>query len=204
MAKAPQTGAKLPSSEQALDGRHQRSERSRRAIIEAAVALMGDGILGPTAQQISDRADVGMRTFFRHFEDMESLFVAVNEYTQHDYEEPFLGGDRSGTIEERVEKLVAQRADGYEKISKVLLSTQVHMWRSDYLKKNHDNAVKNLRLNLELWLPELKKLPRGQRDAADAVSSFDMWNRLREHQKLSKKASVAIVRELLNQLMEKR
>lgn len=204
MAKAPQTSVKLRSHEQTLDGRRQRSERSRIAIIEAAVALMGDGVLVPTAQQISDRAEIGMRTFFRHFEDMESLFVAVNEYTQHDYEEPFLGGDRSGTIEERIEKLVAQRADGYEKISKVLLSTQALMWRSKFLKKGHERAVRNLRLNLEAWFPELRELSREQREAADAVSSFDMWNRLREHQKLSKKASAAIVSDLLNQLLGKR
>ena len=49
------------------DGRRMRSERSRDAIIEAALQLVQEGILVPTAQQIADRAGVAMRTFFRHF-----------------------------------------------------------------------------------------------------------------------------------------
>jgi AcrR family transcriptional regulator len=54
-----------------VDGRRARSERSKQAIIEASLALMEEGNLIPTAQQISNRAGVGMRSFFRHFEDME-------------------------------------------------------------------------------------------------------------------------------------
>jgi AcrR family transcriptional regulator len=54
-----------------VDGRRARSERSKQAIIEASLALMEEGYLIPTAQQISNRAGVGMRSFFRHFEDME-------------------------------------------------------------------------------------------------------------------------------------
>ena len=62
----------------AVDGRRLRSERTRLAIINAALALQKEGFLVPTAQQISDRAGVLIRTFFRHFEDMEALFAAVD------------------------------------------------------------------------------------------------------------------------------
>ena len=43
------------------DGRRQRSERSQTAIIEAALALMEEGTLVPTAQQIADRAPLQRR-----------------------------------------------------------------------------------------------------------------------------------------------
>ena len=55
------------------DGRALRSERSRRPIVEALFALVGEGVLQPTAQQVADRAGVGIRTVFRHFEDMDAL-----------------------------------------------------------------------------------------------------------------------------------
>ena len=55
-----------------VDGRRQRGERTRQAIIEAALSLQEEGVLVPTAQQISDRSGVLIRSFFRHFDDMES------------------------------------------------------------------------------------------------------------------------------------
>ncbi|GIR71683.1 MAG: hypothetical protein CM15mP74_29340 [Halieaceae bacterium] len=64
---------------QSSDGRRQRSERSQTAIIKAALSLMDEGTLVPTAQQIADRAGVGIRSFFRHFADMDSLFLAADE-----------------------------------------------------------------------------------------------------------------------------
>ena len=60
------------------DGRRERAGRTRQAIIDAAGGMIVEGILAPTAQQIADRAGVGIRSFFRHFLDMESLFLAVD------------------------------------------------------------------------------------------------------------------------------
>ena len=48
---------------EAADGRRARSERSKQAIIDATLALMEEGNLIPTAQQISDKAGVGIRSF---------------------------------------------------------------------------------------------------------------------------------------------
>src|SRR5262245_25381740 len=44
------------------DGRALRSERSRRAIVDAMLAWVDDGVAEPTAQQIADRAGVGIRS----------------------------------------------------------------------------------------------------------------------------------------------
>ena len=49
------------------DGRIQRSERSRQLIIDAMVAMINAGHMIPTAQQVADKADVAIRTVFRHF-----------------------------------------------------------------------------------------------------------------------------------------
>ena len=183
------------------DGRRLRSERSRQAIVDAALALMEEGILVATAQQIAERAGVGIRSFFRHFEDMESLSEAIDEQIRESYEALFLGGDRDGTLAERIEHAVERHADAYETVKNIVLSTQAQRWRYEVLRKNYARNQRGLRKDLDDWLPELKSLPRPVREAVDAIASFEMWQRLREHQGLSKKASIEIVSELLKTLI---
>ena len=185
-----------------IDGRRARSERSKQAIIDASLALMQEGNLIPTAQQISDRAGVGIRSFFRHFEDMDTLFATIEEQTRDTTEALFLGGDRDGTLEERNLHAVERRADGYEIESNTILSTSALLWRSETLRKNYARYQRGLRKDLEDWLPELKKLPRTQREAVDAVASFEMWHRLRYHQGLGKQAAIDVVVGLLNSLVK--
>ena len=58
-----------------------------------------------------------------------------------------------------------------------------------------------MRQELELWLPEIIEFPKDARETIDAVASFDMWHRLREHQRLSKKASNQLIESLLRDLV---
>ena len=184
------------------DGRRMRSERSRDAIIEAALQLVQEGILVPTAQQIADRAGVAMRTFFRHFESMESLSAAVDEHTRDSYESLFTLVERQGTLDERVENAVRHRTNAYEQVKDVILSTQAQLWRSDVLTRNYASDQRKLRRDMDAWLPELKSLPREKREAVDAITSFEMWHRLRSHKGLSKKMSIEIVVGLIKNLIQ--
>ncbi len=187
---------------EAVDGRRLRSERSRLAIIEAALSLQEEGVLVPTAQQISDRAGVGIRSFFRHFEDMETLFEAADEYIRGSYESLFLGGDRNGTLEERIDHAVERHADAYESVSNIVLGTHAQLWRYETLRKNYARNQRGLRKDLDDWLPELNTIPRDTREAIDAIASFEMWHRLRFHQGLSKKNSVSILKGLMKNLID--
>ena len=76
--------------------------------------MVAEGILVPTAQQISDRAGIGIRSFFRHFLDMESLFLAADEQSRKGMEALFIGIDRSGALKERIQHVVECRAEGYD------------------------------------------------------------------------------------------
>ena len=44
-------------------------------------------------------------------------------------------------------------------------------------------------------------MSRDTREAVDAIASFEMWHRLREHQGLSKKTAIGIVSALLKSLL---
>jgi len=183
------------------DGRRLRSERSRQAIIDASLALIGEGVLVPTAQQISERAGVGIRSFFRHFSDMENLFATADEQNRASTEALFVGGDRDGTIEERILHAVERRANGYENQKNIILTTAAQSWRYEILRKNYARYQRGLRKDLDDWLPELKIVSPHRREMIDAAASFEMWHRLRVHQGLSKKTSVEIIVEALTDLM---
>lgn len=191
------------NSQPAVDGRRLRTERSRHAIISAAIELVNEGILIPTAQQISERAGVGLRTFFRHFEDMSALLVAVDESIKDEYTALVLGGNREGTLEERIDHAIEQHAEVYEQNKNIMLCTAAQRWKYDFLQKNYARILRGLRKDLNDWLPELEQLNKTDREAVDAIASFEMWHRLREHQGLSKAASLSVVNSLIKTLVIK-
>lgn len=186
-----------------VDGRRARSERSKQAIIDATLSLMQEGTLIPTAQQISDRAGVGIRSFFRHFEDMETLFATIDDQIRDSTEALFLGGDRDGTLEDRILHALERYGEGYETQRNMILSTTAQLWRSETLSKNYARYQRGLRKDLDDWLPELKQLTRSEREAVDAVASFEMWHRLRYHQGLSKSVTLQVLVGVLNSLLVK-
>lgn len=186
-----------------VDGRRARSERSKQAIIDATLSLMEEGTLIPTAQQISDRAGVGIRSFFRHFEDMDTLFATIDDQIRDATEALYLGGDRDGTLQERILHALERHGEGYETQSNMILSTTAQLWRSETLRKNYGRYQRGLRKDLDDWLPELTQLSRAEREAVYAASSFDMWHRLRYHQGLSKSTTLEVLEGLLNSLLVK-
>ncbi len=182
---------------QSSDGRRQRSERSQIAIVEAALTLMDEGVLVPTAQQIADRAGVGIRSFFRHFADMDALFMAADKMLIESYEALFQVDDRQGGLAERVARSVDLYGNAFDKLRPIILCTQALLWRFPKLRENYAWHQKRLRKELELWLPEVASLSEDQREAVHAVASFEMWYRLREHQGQSPMASAETVTGLI-------
>jgi AcrR family transcriptional regulator len=183
------------------DGRRLRSERSRQAIIDAMLGLVEEGTLIPTAQQVSARAGVGIRTVFRHFSDMESLFATADTKIRDQYQGLFAGGDREGTLQDRLLHAVEQRAVAYDAIGNHLLTTKAQLWRYPILREQYGRTQRQLRKDLDDWLPELKALDAEDRELVDAVASFEHWNRLREHQGLNKKTSVRLTIQLLKRII---
>ena len=188
-------------SEVAPDGRRLRSERSRQAIIDAMLALVEEGILVPTAQQVSERAGVGIRSVFRHFTDMESLLATADTKVRDQYQGLFAGGDRAGSLEERLLHAAEQRALAYEAVGNHLLTTRAQLWRYPVLREQYTRLQRQLRKDLDDWLPELKGLAADEREMVDAVASFEYWHRLREQQGLNKKTSVRLTTQLLYRII---
>jgi AcrR family transcriptional regulator len=185
-----------------IDGRRQRSERSRAAIITATLSLINGGNLAPTARQIAEEAGIGLRSFFRHFEDMDALLDAVDAHIRQYYEPLFSQPLADGPLEVRLENVVIARTEAYEHLKILMLTSHAQLWRSDALRKNYARNQKNLRKHLETCLPEIMHLPVAQSEAAHAMASFELWHRLREHQKLNITDARMAMIETLTRLLE--
>ena len=193
----------MTSVTQFNDGRRLRSERSRKSMIDAALELIAEGNFAPTAKQISERAGVGIRSFFRQFEDMDQFFAAVDEHTVGSFWESFLHeGDREGALTERLDSIVATYAKAFEEHRSLLLATKSLRWSSRVLKENYERYQHISRANKERLLPEISQLPSDERELADAYLSFEMWHRLRDIQGLSCSAAQALVLKAVTRLLD--
>jgi AcrR family transcriptional regulator len=183
------------------DGRLQRSERSREAIVQALLSLIREGDPRPTAERVAERAGVGIRTVFRHFSDMDSLFVQLHERL-HAEMIPLLEKSEPGTLPERCQGLVVNLATFFERITPFRRSSDLQLWRSPFLKKERQKAATRLRQHLIEWLPELESAPPDVLEACNALASFEAWNRLRVTQELSRSRATKVIQEALLKLLK--
>ena len=172
--------------------------------MRALFELIGKGVLRPTAQQVAESAGVGIRSVFRHFADMESLFAEMHARLQAEAV-PILRGDPlEGPLDRRVRGLVDRRVEFFERIASYKRAGNVQRWRSEFLRSQHAELVRALRSDLLRWLPELRRAPLDLVEAFDLALSFEAWDRLRTEQRLgrdrAREALVRVVLSLLNEL----
>jgi AcrR family transcriptional regulator len=189
------------AAELSSDGRQRRSERSHEAIVQALLELIGEGILQPTAQQVAETAGVGIRSVFRHFADMDSLFAEMDARLQAEAL-PLLRGDPpDASVEKRARALALRRIAFFEKIAPFKRSGTIQRWRSEFLRSQHGVLVRALRADLLRWLPELRRAPADLVEALDLALSFEAWDRLRTDQRLGRdRARDALLRTIFSLL----
>lgn len=166
------------------DGRIRRSQDSQQRIVAALLELVSEGNMTPSAEQVAERARIGLRSVFRHFKDMDSLYRemtdAIAATIDGVVEQPF----QSTGWREQVLELVDRRAAVFERLAPFLRAGQVHRQRSPFLKAGHERFVKALRQILLGLLPPDAARDSQLVEAIDLLLSFEAWHRLREDQGL--------------------
>lgn len=170
---------------QQVDGRLNRSTRTRAAIVEAMVALTGDGNRSPTSEEVAERANVGLRTVFRHFEDMETLFQEMDQVIKARVLPDFDLEPLAGDLDKRARVLISRRSHIFTTVHPFMSSTIARKWRSEYLRQSHATFAELQRTFLFDNLPELKELSPPLQHAADQVASYESWSRMHDVQTLS-------------------
>jgi AcrR family transcriptional regulator len=173
-----------------VDGRAQRSARSREAVVDAMLDLLEEGTLRPGAAEIAARAGVSVRTVFRHFEDLEQLFATAAEHQAMRIGTLLLSAPPGGSRVDRVDALVRHRADLYERIGPVRRAALRHEPFHQAVHEGLAQARRLLRRHLLATLgSELEQLDGADRAtivaALETATSFAAWDNLRVEQRLS-------------------
>ena len=192
----------MAGNPQKVDGRAERTARTREAITDALFQLVGGGILRPTAQQVADRADVAIRTVFRHFADMESLYAELDARLRADVHGGLQQSTPDGDLPTRVRGLVAERVLIFETIANYKRATDLQRWESEFLAEQHRRLVREQRASLLRWIPELNAGQDARKQSAELVTSFAAWNRLRVDQGLSVERAGAAVEHAMCALLD--
>jgi AcrR family transcriptional regulator len=176
------------------DGRKQRSADSSRRIVAALVGLIGEGVLAPSAEQVAERAAVGLRSVFRHFKDMDSLYREMHAILVAEMQvvaqQPFKATTRDGKILE----LVDRRAVAFERLAPFLRAAQRPRHQSRVLQAEHRQFV------LRLRQPVTDLLGAGA-EAIDLLLSFEAWQRLRTDQGLDDAAARQVLKQAIAALL---
>lgn len=183
------------------DGRHRRSEASRERIVTAMLALVREGVVVPGAEAVAERAKVGLRTVFRHFENMEGLYREMNGLMEREvlplFQAPYLGR----SWRERLEELLTRRAEIFERIMAVKTAADVHRHNSDFLRAESRKIVRLQRAALEVQLPAEICADTVLLESLDLVLSFDSWRRLRQDQKLTRADAQRVIAATIARLL---
>ena len=185
----------------ASDGRAQRTIRSRQAIIEAVLALHHCGILVPTAQEVADQSGLGIRTVFRHFSEMEKLYIEGDQLLYQRYKE-LPAVEPSGTLATRIDHLVRDRNAVCEAFAPHIRATLAQVWRYQVLQKNYQRLCENFdRQNLR-FLPELEHRNEAVTASVNLAMSFESWNHLRLYRDMDTDDSIGTLKSILGSLLK--
>ncbi|MEO1306033.1 MAG: TetR/AcrR family transcriptional regulator [Pseudomonadota bacterium] len=183
------------------DGRRQRSGRSRRQIIEALFELMREGEMTPTAVAVADRANVGLRTVFRHFEDMESIFEEMTEDLNAVMMPRVIAPLKGETWQDKLMELVERNARLYEDVFPMQVALIIRRFQSEFLTGQYKREVKILRSALKGFLPKRVVQDRTLFAAIEVNLTFATWRRLRQDQNLSVANSTETLKVIMRALI---
>jgi TetR/AcrR family transcriptional regulator of autoinduction and epiphytic fitness len=165
------TGSDSPGPAR-VDGRTARAERTRKAIVDAHLQLIGEGDLRPTADRIAKLAGVSLRALWSHFADMEALFaesgrrvLAVRD-AAHQPVSPAL------PLPDRIDAYCRQRARLLEQIGPVAKAAALKEPFSDALQRYRRVHVTRVREELSvLFAAEIA----GDDEKLNALTAVSMW-----------------------------
>lgn len=191
------------------DGRSLRRLRSYDCAVDAVLDLIESGVSAPTAQQISERSGISIRTVFRLTDDVESLHVAAVQRQTERIAPLYQALPTEGSRSSRIGALVANRATIFEAIAPVRHVAERLAHGSRPIARGLAHNDRLLRAQVEaVFERELRTLgPTRRRDAlhaANAAASWPTWDYLRGHGGLTPSGATRAVRTLLDGVLPQR
>jgi AcrR family transcriptional regulator len=187
----------LPSIVPDQDGRKQRSQSSRARIIQALLHLVGNGDYAPSAAQVAEQAGVGLRTVFRQFADMDSLYREMTDAIEAKVLPIMLEPLAGDGWKQRLFSAAERRAQVFEMVMPFRISANIKRFQSDYLMQDYQRMLALEKSIIEALLPGPVRADTVALHSINAVLSFQTWRLLRHDHDLPVAEARAVVQRLL-------
>ncbi len=198
-----------PEDGQPFDGRLLRGARTRNAIVQSYIELLGSGERAPNAEQIARHAGVGIRTVYNQFRDLEGVRAEAGVLVRARIEDYVLRGvPGDASLQERLDLFVGGRVQVLETLSPYARSAQGRHEESAELRRQRATLVEDSERELSVaFEPELARLPGHQRTqvlrALHAASSWPAWSSLRDELGLDVSQAASVLRLTLGALLRR-
>ncbi|MGH9299055.1 MAG: TetR/AcrR family transcriptional regulator [Acidimicrobiales bacterium] len=189
------------------DGRRLRAARNREAVVIAVLDILRQQGGGPVpgAAEVAKRAGVSERTVFRHFADLDSLFLAASARQRPVLLKYLSPRPDAAELDKRISALVRLRSRMWEEVSSIRRVAMRLAVSHDVLAGEIGEANRAARTQLaDVFAPELKKAGRARArllDQLELIMSWSSWESLRSLQGCSPERARHIVSELATSVL---
>lgn len=184
-----------------VDGRRERSRSSHKRIVAAMMDLIEGGDLMPSAARVAEEAGVGLRTVFRHFDDMDSLYREISRTVAERIWPTITAPYDSADWRANIRDLTRRRARVFEMMLPFRLAANVKRFQSPYLMGQYAQVVTMERDLVLRLLPEDVTADLYRVEALIATLSFQNWRAIRQDQGLSVEDAGAVVAHMIEALI---
>ena len=195
-----QTGQGL--SESSLDGRKQRSQRTRERLLAVTIELISaSGGVEPTPERIADRAGCSLSSFQRHFRTREGLTEAVEMHIRQQVLEHISAGLFEGDFDARLHELVRRFSLIFETVVPFLRYAE-HRHAYERVSQMRDRLHLIARAQTaDALQTELASQPATTPDLLAAWLSPTCWADLRTRQGHSSESAAELMRAGVRRLL---
>lgn len=183
------------------DGRRERSRSSRSKIVAAMLDLVGKGDVAPSAARVAEVAGVGLRSVFRHFDDMDELYREMGGVIEAQVMPIILQAPSGASWKEKLLDIADRRATVFETILPFRISGNLKRFQSPYLMQDYRRMLRLETEIIEAHLPASVKADVTGAHSLNVILSFQTWRLLRHDQSLTVEDAKAVVRRLLDDVL---
>ena len=181
------------------DGRFARSQKTKDDIVKALLKLLKDTPF-PTAEQVAKESKIGLRTVYRQFKDMESIYLSLHEECLYSLKQMFKNEiDIEKSFEERIYLAISERLAIYSEYESLFIATISNAARLPILVDQVAASYQIMRERFIKIVPEIKNLSTIKSDLLFTRFLFPSWFSLR---KVLNHDQKTIIDELSDDLMK--
>jgi AcrR family transcriptional regulator len=150
--------------------------RTRRAVVDALLALLDEGDLRPSAERVAERAGVSLRALWANFTDLETLYAAAGHRQVERQSELTRRINPRLPLDQRLTAFCRQRAQVLEFLAPVARAAQLREPFSPALRANRARQYEIARNELaDLFATELAAAGADRTELLDALTAATTW-----------------------------